>query len=227
MTAYVTVLACINPCPRSVLASTVYEVAAAICQFSEVMSPKNVEPQSALWYACCAECRLGNAGLRKQFYVCNLHAYARYRSVQAQARHSFTPFCAVPGRSGVGLAVHDRHMWRSSLSTILSHTPQTAMQRCLIVSKVPSGPLGLAPIRAGLRPPGDQLLQSTSCAMVFKGQCEPEIVSTLNKIFRRGCILSQVNVTPLSEAAFPAAHSLEVLMDPLKVPSYMPLQLSA
>ncbi len=57
-----------------------------------------------------------------------------------------------------GLAVHDRHMWRSSLSTILSHTPQRAMQRCLLVSKAPSEPLGLAPIRAGLRPPGDQLL---------------------------------------------------------------------
>ena len=44
------------------------------------------------------------------------------------------------------------------------------MQRCLLVSKVPSGPLGLAPIRAGLSHPGDQLLCVDGCVVVFKGE---------------------------------------------------------
>ena len=80
-----------------------------------------------------------------------------------------------------GLAIYDRHMWRSSLLTILNHTPQRAMQRCLTVSKVPSGPLGLAPIRAGLRPPGDQLLWGTDCAVVLNGHCEPRMLSRLDE----------------------------------------------
>ena len=33
--------------------------------------------------------------------------------------------------------------------------------------------------------------------------------------------MSQVDVTPLPGVAFPAAHSLEVLKDPLKVPSVL------
>ena len=66
-------------------------------------------------------------------------------------------------------------MWRSSLSKVLSHTPQKAMQRCLVASKVPSGPLGLAPIRARLSHPGDmhpgdQLLCIAAFEVVGKAQ---------------------------------------------------------
>ena len=50
------------------------------------------------------------------------------------------------------------------------------MQRCLLVSKVSSGPLGLALIRAGLSHPGDQLVHMIDCAVVSNGQDGPKML---------------------------------------------------